>query len=210
MAWLVYAILEFQFVKFMHNEELIQTKETSTTLSMLQAFIFTTFVYPLLEEVVFRLPLRVKLSNVVVSLLAATWYFSFRSDLFSVENSTILIYKLFGALLVSVFVILFFFKSKYVEMVLQALGNRYHVPLVMTSVFLFSLAHLWKISYESLFYATLFIFVAYFIFGLFLSYVRIRLNFWVALFFHILHNSIPYLIVLYYSIKRGENLFLYV
>ncbi len=202
--------MEFEFVGWIvKGKGYVRMDQGSTTLSTLQIFFLTTFIYPLVEETIFRLPLRLKTSNVVISLLVATWYYSFQNHLLSLQSNSLGGYKLVIPLLISALLILFFLKAKYLENILTILQNRYYLAVVLILAFLFAMAHFWKLGYDSLFYALLFILVVYFIFGLFLSYVRIKLNFWVALFFHVLHNSIPYVIILYYSIKKGQNLFLY-
>lgn len=209
ILWLSYVFIEFRFVAWIKDEGYVRMHPGSTTLSTLEIFLLTIFIYPLVEEVIFRLPLRLERANVIISLLVATWYYSFQNELLSLQGNTFG-YKQIIPLLITVLLILFFFKTRYVEKLLAILKDHYYLPSVLISAVIFAMAHFWKLGYDSLFYAFLFILVVYFILGLFLSYVRIKLNFWAALFFHILHNSVPYVILLYYSIKQGQNLFLYI
>lgn len=207
--WLLYAFVEFQFVAWIVKSGHVQIIQRSSTLSPLEIIVVTTFIYPFVEEIIFRLPLKIKLSYIVISLASATWYYWFRIEGFPSEAGMFFNYSLLAPIVISLLLVSLFYQPKYAAKVLAMLNDHYK-PFAVTLVFCFAASHWAKLNYDSLFFGVIFIFIVYFNLGVFLSYVRVKVNFGTALFFHILHNSIPYLILLYHSIKQGKNLFNYI
>jgi hypothetical protein len=207
LGWIIYVLMEFQFIKWITNEKHIQMQESETAMSAFQVFLLTVFMYPLIEELIFRLPLRVKKSNVVLSLVVAAWFFTFQSELLDIKTNTFIGYKLFLPLTLSVIVLFLFYKTQYAQSILDRLNGRFYMSFVLTSAITFTMAHFSGIIYDSLIYALLFLLIVHFSFALFLSYVRIKFNFGVALTFHILNNLIPYVIIIYYGMRHGLNPF---
>ncbi len=80
VLWIFYEILEFQIVGWLVGSAHIHIGK-GLRISPFKYFVLVTILYPVIEESIFRLPLRMKLSHVFTSLLVTLWFYSFRSEI---------------------------------------------------------------------------------------------------------------------------------
>ncbi len=206
LFWIIYVFIEFQFISWIVlKENFVQVNGTRVFVSVYYEILVLTLFYPLLEEIVFRLPLRLTPLNLQLATAITIWFYLFYTDFFAPGFRPWLSWIIIIPLIV-VLIHLHRVPQRLLG-IHAAFENRLLHPLAMVSAFSFAMAHFGKISFDSLFYGLLYVFVVYFILGLFLAYVRIRFGILVSLFFHSLHNSLPYFVLLYYYLKKGYNIF---
>ncbi len=209
LIWIIYVIIEYHIANWLLNDGHIRIVRASSTLSSLSIIVLTVFIYPLLEETIFRLPISAKPKHIFLSLLVAIWYYPTVYNFFISKEGILQINRfIIPSLLTAILCFVFYKVSKSLRYQ-DHLSKIKVLPLVMALVFIFTIGHFWRLEYDSLLNLIIFLFVVYFSLGLFLSYVRLKLGFWSAVMFHVLQNSAPYIVILYYSLKKGENLFIY-
>jgi len=203
LIWLAYVTFEFVFIRWFSEAGFVDDRETGVSFSIWGIIVVTVLIGPLAEEAIFRLPLSLKKKHILVAALIAIGYTLFLWIGFSGSGVFFVSTLVIGVLVLSV-------KPFVSERTLGIVRDRYLIYVIGLSLIFFTVGHYSRFQFDSRFHAVVYLLVVYFLFGLFLSYARIRFGFWTAVFFHALSNSIPYLILLYYSVKKGVNLFIYV
>lgn len=157
-------------------------------------FITTVIVYPVIEELVFRLSLRFSPLNIVLSLcLLIAYKYLIRLEVLS------LFYYVGSFLIIKILFLVVIGIILYLLLNISAVKNRiefvwrhYHWIVFSTSIFTFGCVHIDKFNIPD--YYVAFVIVTWFGFiGFLLSYVRLKIGIFASIFFHILINVTPIL-----------------
>jgi len=154
-----------------------QRVEYHADVSAITSFMLTVFFAPLIEETVFRLPLRPFELNIalVCSVLL------FIATLFAQYSGFIYVF------IILVCINLLIGNNCQKIKILQVFYNEHSHLVFYSSALLFGLAHI--TNYESRSWFLLLWVVPQTIGGLFLGFVRMRYGFWYAVFLHAFHNA---------------------
>lgn len=149
-----------------------------------------SLLLPIIEELIFRLPLRISRLNMAISLSLIVF------GCLSVINL-----YLAAALSIVPFIIIYFIikKESLFFTKLNSLNSRYFLQIFYFQAILFGLLHLTNYKLEvQYFYLFPFFIISYILAGCFLGYLRIRYNFGIYLCIttHIVVNSIYCLVLI--------------
>jgi hypothetical protein len=196
-----YLALELKIASWAISNNWISIRTQQTLRSEVEIFLITVLIYPTIEELIFRLPLKITKLTVTTSLIASVLYFGFLNKLLwlpQFEISSFDITKI--AITITVLLIFFWVHRKLAG---DDIGTRIlQIVMVFVMSSLFAVIHLEKIKYDNWIHGILFMAVAHLIPALFLSYIRIKFSLIAAIALHALINSFPYLLFLYFSFSR--------
>jgi len=164
----------------------VHTSNMSSTMNLILLCSF----YPIFEELSFRLSLKFNPKYLTASIIALTGFLLFKHNIsiWSVEKTELII-KLVMLVLVSIITIGILRNSTIVDF-LEKTWNRRFIIIYYSSISVFTLLHLVKfnISSEVLRFLPLLLF-PYFIYGLILSYIRLKFNTLASIILHICINT---------------------
>ena len=152
------------------------------------------FLIPITEEVISRLWLKFNIYYLPISLSLFAFLFSFVFIFGNEINRLFLLpIEIFKCLLISVLIFVLVLKIVLKNInKLTLIFKKYILGIVYFSSLTFSLLHLSMYNFEaksSISFLPFFLF-PYFIAGVLLSYIRLKLSFLAVILFHILHNSL--------------------
>lgn len=182
----------------------------SVQISIYTRILYAAILGPIYEEMIFRLPLRFKINYISISIILAVILVLLNYEV----RNIFLAYDSFFVLRLSAVLAIcvlygFVLKIPTIIQKVEKIGHDYFLTILFSLVLTFSLAHFgrFKITAIEYYFIGVIILFNYFVVGLLYSYVRLRIGMLASIIFHILNNSIPYLITLYASVHAGVNYF---
>lgn len=140
------SFLQMHFVRWVMKEGLVVTKTMHTALPWYHMFFLIALFHPIIEEIIYRLPLRFTVANIIISLVAAAGFFAFRSEITYLvvgeEGSLIARFILFISF--GSFIGLFFLVNRSVKSRLEYFWSQHYGKVVVGYSFLFAIGHLLK------------------------------------------------------------------
>ncbi len=162
-------------------------------------FLFTVLMAPILEEFIFRFPLRYPLVGLVFLVL-------FILGVLGIANNTyyFLSWLHFGILSFLILIIALITCLRFQLEYLRLVWVNYFPFFFYSFLALFALAHIFNFSDVEHWYLAPVLVLPQAILSLFLGYVRVRNNIWQSIFFHAFHNLIPSLMVLLVPVSEFQ------
>ena len=195
----VFIIFNFIFLvlfgilqKYLPISKFIDIRWFSFPIGSVQTFLLVGLILPIIEEIIFRLPLQYSNTNIIVSLsFIISWIFSGIYKLQFLKPYTIIQTVAFALLFISILCFVFKRHSS-IPTVIQSLYNKWNISIFYAFVFSFALLHL--ITYKNLTIALIPIVVLAIshklIIGFSLSYLRIKYGILYSIVLHCLINSV--------------------
>jgi hypothetical protein len=146
-----------------------------------------SFIAPIIEEFIFRYPLRYSKNSLLISVLAFTLSAQFFNQV-AISSFTFDIQRLLIILSIAVFVFILTRFDK-INSILKKIWQHYLIIILYISAIIFAQAH-FALPKEGFNLVLLpFIVFPQFVFALYMSYLRLRVDFKYNVFFHIGHNA---------------------
>jgi membrane protease YdiL (CAAX protease family) len=207
VRWLLALISEW-LARF----ESVPFDKASFYLPYYAVIIKVVLLFPIFEELVFRLPFKFTPRIFAWWIVVTSFYLIFRFELIHVFSQTGTFF--FIRLLIFLVIIgaaICLMRDRAVMLTLTGIHFQYRKSIFWFFSVLFALGHLGRFSFASArdSFVILFFLSGYFLLGVICGYARLRLGVLASIGLHILNNSIPYLIVLYASLRAGVNYFPY-
>ena len=163
-------------------------------LSSFQAYLLVALYIPIIEEVIFRLNLKISLNNLIIFFAFLSGYFFYR--IFKVEN---LNHPWIVILTFTLMIVLIYIKAKKSEEVDQFLSNfwkRYFAIIFHASCCIFAFLHLFNFEeiIPTLLFLSTVIVLPQLILAYALGFLRMNYGFQYNVIFHILYNSLFFIL----------------
>jgi len=169
------------------DSSLYKGSELVSNTTTIQLLLISLLIMPVLEELMFRLPVLINRKNLLIGMGALITYIFY-------VNSTIYMIEIY-IVIISVFLCAFYFTYK------TPLNSeyKYFKFVMLVSCTVFSVMHFFNFEMSvleaPLFFA--FIFISYFISGLIYCYIRFRYSITYSILLHITMNILPTIVLIY-------------
>lgn len=180
----------FSVLGFLGSKTGISINHSEKIPTLSKIFLICLFA-PIIEELIFRLPLVINKSNIIISLSCLTLFIYFFLKKYFINYEYLRYIFVFTFFIVSMYNFIFKYDTVYYFLVKNKL---YFIHIC--SIF-FCLAHLGNYNFNTRSIAPYLIIISLLINGYYFSYVRLRFGIEYSIFIHIFHNtlvSIPMII----------------
>lgn len=170
---------------------------TTSSIFSLIDFLLIILILPIIEECIFRLHLLPKIKNIVASLIC---FIVYGGSLFIVGTIHKINWNLIGFyfIVVSVILVIYFIFFNRVNKYLQKVWIRNFSRVFFGMTILFGVVHIvnWGVTLKNILLLPLLVAPQLFL-GLNCGYLRLKLGFRWGVLFHIIHNTISVLVLLF-------------
>jgi hypothetical protein len=189
--FILIVVLFYEFINYIFETKLSfnEISNTDKNIKINNPFYMIAILGPIIEEVLFRLWLSFKKNDIVISIIF--WFFACVNGSFvelTISISEIILLILFSLIIIKI-INLYFENIKFIF-------SLYRVQIYFISMFSFAIFHLSNfdvLNLTVLILSPLYLFPK-FIIGFFITKLRVEIGFMWGLFFHMIVNSLSFLI----------------
>jgi hypothetical protein len=158
--------------------------------------IWAVFIAPVVEEIVYRLPLKFSINSFFFTLSYLIFFYCTKIFSFAFETYYTYIFN-YLIILMLFFVFKFIFRNRKIKIGLYLFWKKYFVIIFYSLSFLFAFSHIF--NYDSNFLDILkaahIIILPRFISAIIFGYIRLRINLFGSVLMHSMINAVPFVIL---------------
>ncbi len=200
----------FPILKWIKSIPDVKFVEIPVQISVYLRMIQVIVISPLIEEMIFRLPLRFSKPNLTISIVSFFILLLLHYEVLNVFlfSGPFLSFRLLLLLfLISIVIISLKFTS--ITNNLDKIWHNKPMLIILLYCIAFSMIHIRRFEIETAgyYYIGIIILIYYFLVGIIYSLIRLKVGIFASFVFHAAYNSVVYLYVLYLTLREGRNYF---